>query len=707
MKTKVSAALLVAAVIVYCVARTPQAESPPVAGGVPSAAGGELLGGVAEDMAMEAAGRALVADESPSGESPSGESPSGESGAPGTNVLRVVLEGITEEDARTATVTVMGVHESDGWPIEIGESWPCNSLTSEFDLDLALVSAARHEHLREGVLEVAVDHPHHLGGRARVSLARGVELANGKTVHEVRVRLVQPEFWPEFTLDVRDAHTRAHLEDVELRIASGPGMAAWGRNPPTTLLGAGLSSPIALMGGRDADAEEVRVAGMALTPAAGEPPRLVELARRWPPGRGVGVTARAPGYAWNSTSLDVSKGERELLLEPAAALDVRLLNVQLERYAALEVVPMLCVYWIREDGGNQYTHFARLDETLATEGLQLKSLVPGGYRVAVELGGGSWTEQPVLALEEVSLAVGTTGELVLTLDDPPSAPERATLGGVVSFPAPTATWGEEKVRLQIYFQPTQRWRDPDFQFSLADLQRVGGVLPTWSFRVEDLPVGRYRVQLMPFLKVWMIDLSASGAEDLELVLPDLAEVLVETVDGRTGERVPRDELWYRSTKPVPGQRQRELAKADTEEPGRFRFWAAPGAVRVWPKFPNGAEREFGGNGMDLDLVPGRQSVKFEFAPVYAMRFEFREDGIALPTGPQGLHTTRDIRAVDHEGRVTDGGLQRDMVVELSAPGLYEISFERIDAERYHPIPPRRVDVRAGETTEVIVELHRK
>ena len=111
--------------------------------------------------------------------------------------------------------------------------------------------------------------------------------------------------------------------------------------------------------------------------------------------------------------------------------------------------------------------------------------------------------------------------------------------------------------------------------------------------------------------------------------------------------------------------------------------------------------------MDLELVPGLQSVRFELAPVYAMRFEFREDGTALPTGPQGLQTTRDIRAVDHEGRVTDGGLQRDMRVDVSAPGVYEISFDGLDAGRYYPIPPRRVEVRAGETTEVIVELRRK
>jgi hypothetical protein len=703
-----TALVLVAAVLVYFMA--PRDESPAMPAVEPQAADVELavpVGAVVvsrvEEPATEAVRRIPVAEEPPANVSP----------ARGTNVLRVILEGVTEEDARMATVTVRGVHRFDGWPSEIGDQWPCGGLTSEFDLDPVLALVEPHENLRKGELDVAVAHPHYLGERTRVSVAGEVELTNGKTVNEVRVRWVRPEFWPELTLAVRDAHTRAHLEGVELRIRSGPGASLWGRNQPGTMLGDGLTSPIALMGGRDANGSKVTVAGMALRPATGESPRLVELARRWKPERGVAVSARAPGYAWGSISLDVSQGERELLLEPAAALDVRLANVQLERYAALEVVPMLCVYWIREDGGNRYVHFERLDETLVAEGLQLDSLVPGGYRVTVELGGGSWTKQPVLALEEVSIAVGETRELELGLLDPPEPPERAILGGVVSFP----DFGdEESVRLQIYFQPTQRWRKPDFEFSLADLQpgsarpmnsRAGGALRAWSFRLEDLPVGMYRIQLMPFLKVWMIDLQAGAAEDLELVLPELAEVLVETVDGRTGERVPRSELWYRYLESVPGQLQRDLVRADTEEPGRFRFWAVPGDVKVWPKFPNGAEREFGGNGMDLQLVPGLQSAKFEFAPVYAMRFEFREDGTALPTGPQGLHTTQDIRAVGHEGRVTDGGLQRDMVVEVSEPGLYEISFERIDSERYHPVPPRRVDVHAGETTEVIVGLQRK
>ena len=85
---------------------------------------------------------------------------------------------------------------------------------------------------------------------------------------------------------------------------------------------------------------------------------------------------------------------------------------------------------------------------------------------------------------------------------------------------------------------------------------------------------------------------------------------------------------------------------------------------------------------ELEFSPGRQPLRFELAPIYALRFEFRDDGIALPVDDQvGVFVSRGIRAVDHEGRVTRDGLQSDMHVELSAPGVYEISFEGIGGDR--------------------------
>ena len=138
-------------------------------------------------------------------------------------MLRVILEGVTEENARMTTVTVTGVDKrtfqrreglptsgrvdskTEGalirndsthsyapkWPAEIRGSWPCQGLTSQFDLDPFFADVAeQHEILRVDELEVHVDHSLHLLERIRVPLYRGVKLKSGRTIYEVRVRLV-------------------------------------------------------------------------------------------------------------------------------------------------------------------------------------------------------------------------------------------------------------------------------------------------------------------------------------------------------------------------------------------------------------------------------------------------------------------------------------------------------------------------------------
>ena len=115
-------------------------------------------------------------------------------------------------------------------------------------------------------------------------------------------------------------------------------------------------------------------------------------------------------------------------------------------------------------------------------------------------------------------------------------------------------------------------------------------------------------------------------------------------------------------------------------------------------------------GRDLKLVPGRQSVRFALAPACRIRFEFRVDG-AAPRLSDGIWdwmhygTLKSVRAVDHEGRCR--GRAGERVAEVSAPGVYEIDFEGLTKGRFHSIPSQLVDVRAGETAEVIVELRRK
>lgn len=178
---KVFVAVLVAAICVYFVIRTPQSE-PALETAVESpAADVELLRAALEDLATDVLQRSPLAV----------ESPVGESAVTGTKVLRVVLEGITEENAQMTAVTLTGVDERKEWPADMQGSWHCLGLTSEFDLDPFFASVADLDgDLRLDELEVHIDHPLHLTETIRVPLSSGVELESGQTIYEVRLQLV-------------------------------------------------------------------------------------------------------------------------------------------------------------------------------------------------------------------------------------------------------------------------------------------------------------------------------------------------------------------------------------------------------------------------------------------------------------------------------------------------------------------------------------
>ena len=704
---KVSAAVLVAATCVYFATRTPRTESPPIA----------ALDSVAEDVGRANPAVAFanldaaieVEQRSPIAE----DQADAVAATSGSKVLRLILEGITEENARRARVTLTGVEAGHHWPpVKIQDSWMCVNSTSEFAIDQFLARVAGGlEILRDDELKLTVDHPLHFSETIKIPLSSGTKLANGQTVYEVRVRFADVSYWPEFTLTVRDAETRAHLEDVELRMAPTAFMGLLqqpGTDDPFTQVGEGLSSPIGLLGGRKPNAPKGYASGLALSPPADETPRPAELTQPEENERGIMLYARAPGHAWGRIVLDVSKGSaRELLLKPAASLHVRFANVQLERYAELGKKATLCIMQIGPDGSEDALFFQELDETLAAEGLLIEGLPTGEHAVSVELGEAfSWRTRPVLARKELDLAPGQAHELLLALPDSPAPVERATLAGVVSFPAFSRL---KDVRLQLYAADYE-YGDPDHELSLAEMDRTFGALPTWSFKLEDLPVGIYQVELMPFQKGWMIELPADGAKDVKLVLPELAEVLVETVDAQTGERIPLENIRYGYREVLSGRVRHDwsrvrLSTEFEDEPGRFRFWTAPGPAYVQTfGFPSGLD--YGSRRKDLELVPGLQAVRLKLSPSSAIHFEFRVDGARLPRedGVFAFILGDGIRGVDHDGRASAMTYE---IYEVSAPGVYEISFEGVGTDRFQPIPSRRVELSAGETAKVIIDLQRK
>ncbi len=708
--TKVSAAVLVTAILLYLATRAPVYDGVPPVAEVGSPAGEANPeeaepGEVAQLPGVEAPSPAAVG-RTQAGERPPVVAPT----AAESHVLRVLIEGITADDAQDTTVILRGVYRGGMWPAELQKSWPGRGLSNEFDMApffTGLAEAGWTSRLNE--LEVHVLHPRHLVQRARLPLSAGVQRADGRTVYEVRASLNPPVYWPEFTLSVRDAQTRAHLDDVELRCVPAAFMASQlpEDGEPMTRLGQELSSPIGLYGGREAEGPDNVVAGMALRPDAGESRRPESFFQSETTDRGVIVFARAPGYAWGQIVVDVSTGaERELLLKSGAALTVQMSNVQRERYAELEFSPTVRVLRSDPRGGEDRVWAQDLDAKVEAEGLSLDGLEPGEYIVYVDLSEDSWRRKKrVLAREEITLAAGERRTLSLAVADAPPPPVLASLGGVISFPH---FGGEKTVSLQLYEAAYFEYGGADVDLSLTDLERVGGALPTWSFRVEDLPVGLYQIQLWPFLKNWMVEVPAGGIEDLELVIPELAEVTVEAVDAQTGDLVPLEEIRYGSVMTLPGQVHRQWNKLEfDDEPGRFRFWSAPGdgyiaTLGIPPELHYGGLQK-----QDTRLAAGPQSIRFELSPGCTIRFEFRVGGVPLPRDDDvwvGLSQT--ISAIQHEGHVAYNELPSKRRVGVSAPGLYEISFEGIGEGRFLPIPPQRVDVRPGEAAEVVVELRR-
>lgn len=518
----------------------------------------------------------------------------------------------------------------------------------------------------------------------------------------------EPFFRPEFTLSVRDAHTLIHLEDVEL-VAMAPALMMVGTIPGTNgyePLGGGLDSPIPITGVQEANDPDHGLAGFVFEREREGETEPVFMGYRFYTHRFL-MYARAPGYSWNTTVVDFSQeGEAEILLTAGAALSVRVENLQLERYDELKTRSLLYISKRRPDNGWSNVRFQKLDEELETEGQLFEGLHAGEYHVSVELGETySFRRRVALAKESFFLEVGETREVVFHLDDPPLPSARAPMAGVVSFPA---FEGAEEVQLEIYECVSMSNGGSDVELPMSELKPVGGALPGWSFRVEDLPIGRYQVRLWPFMTAWMVELPPEGMENLELAIPELAEVEVVTVDEQTGEQVPLEEIRVELHKSHPGQVRPPWMWLDhAGEPGRFRFRTAVAQVNIsTPRMSS--ESPYGQRFMDLQLVAGHQTERFELGPVYAIHFDFRDGEEPLLGEGEvyyGVHPK--VRALNHGGQVTDDKVAAYRRIEVDSPGRYEITFDGLAEHRFLPIPPQRVDVAAGEPTVVTVHMRRK
>lgn len=625
-----------------------------------------------------------------------------------SRLLRVIIEGLAGDEARAATITLLDWNEPRRWPEPVWAEWSASGRVTELPLDDFFASVARRSG-GEGAqaLTVEVDHPARFTVRIEVPVSAGIERADGGVVHEARVRFDGVEWFPAFSLAVRDAQTRAHLEEVELRLVPTAFMGQWqrpGKGGPFTVAGRGLVSPIALRGGRPAGSPVAQVGGLALVTPGAPAAEIAELIQPEDVARGVVVYARAPGYAWGKVIVDVSTGaERELLLGAESVLAVGVTNYRSADYAGLPHAPTLYVTPLDKDGERLRPAWTQgLGESFEDEDLRLEGLEPGEYLVSVELGAAfSWRERVVHASEEIFLAAGEERRLVLPLPEAPAPAARGVLAGTLSFPAFP---GADEVSLELY-RSDYRHGDPDHRVPVASMTPTGAASPTWRFRVEDLTVGFYQAQLDPLGAAWLVEVVEGEGAAVELVVDELAEVILETVDGATGRLVPMQQLRHGPSKPIARQvADREAAVLYDGTPGRFRYWSIPGPayVRTYA-IPRGLD--YGVRRQDVELVEGVQTLRFELSEVHPIRFEFRDGGAPLPIGDQlQFDVLFAIRPIGHEGEVI---AVSQGYAEASAPGLYEIDFEGLGADRFERIPDHRFEVVDGEPTRVIIQLVRR
>ncbi|MCP3916647.1 MAG: hypothetical protein GY711_13915 [bacterium] len=542
---------------------------------------------------------------------------------------------------------------------------------------------------------------------APVSEVDGVEASPDR---EISMRDIKRLAGPGFAVHVRDSATSAELTELEILLVPATTLRASWRMPagrdPVVALASGATSPITIQTWRAEDDPDNCARGYDWSDAYGKT-RSLRLARPHVLRRGLVLYARDADHAWGRLEIDPSSGGTcELLLLPTAKLTVIFANYQREGYASLDLEPNLFLRRTDVETG-AVVRVQAVTRLLAEERFVLEGLEPGVYRASVELG--KWmapAARTVLGAERFELAAGEERELIIYLSDPPSPPLRARLAGWLTFP-PFPNEDAVELRLFHMSRPRQRAGRPDHVIPLERMKRSGGESGAWRWDAGELAVGSYQAKVWPFLASFRIDLVEGEPQDVELDLGELAEVHVDVVDISSGERIDPGELTWSRMATFDGAIDNAGERlGHTGEPGRFHFWTVPGRIDLYAS--DAHEAGYGAGYRTFEVSAGPNALRLPLSKLCAIRFVFQDEGALLPkTSEMFKLLASGIVCVDGDARVTVDRSRKNGTIELSGPGVFDVTFEGVATERFRPIETRRVEVRAGETAEVVVALERR
>ncbi|MCE9595307.1 MAG: hypothetical protein K8S98_14055, partial [Planctomycetes bacterium] len=391
----------------------------------------------------------------------------------------------------------------------------------------------------------------------------------------------------------------------------------------------------------------------------------------------------AEGYAWESVTVDFGRGGAQLVaLQRGGNLEVRVSGVDPSRPSELR---------LRESAQALPHAYVPLtsDGTVVLRGLPARP-----FQLRAEVGN-LFLGPVVLAEASAEIVAGETARVSLELDHAPKL-DLASVSGRLLVPK---AWTAEWPMITLTLLDTHLGTAEAYQMTVATPSTTtaeGFDVFDWNF--ASVQPGRHELAFYTSQVSIVIEAVPGANEGIELRVPPPTEVVVRVVDALSGEEALGVKVIWSPERPEGdhgGGAQDATYDAESHA-YEIRAPGGPIVVRVldWSYLPV-VER--------IDASKDRE-VTLRLQPACGIRLSLR-DGDTQVTLPDSWweHPEPESGTIGKGSMMMrDRGGLRAMV---TAPGTYTIQPPKLDG--YVQPPLQRIEVRAGEFTEHVVQLERK
>jgi RNA polymerase sigma-70 factor (ECF subfamily) len=486
---------------------------------------------------------------------------------------------------------------------------------------------------------------------------------------------VQGRWLKHGRLRVVDAATKQDLSDVEVRCAE----RGWRANAEWTHPG---------------DDERIgAVVEHATSPI--DLPDRTSLTPYW---------VHAPQHAWGRVTFDHKVGgQRTIELSPTPSTVTIAIDGSVPKNSFVRLYP---TERVRTDiAGGEGIHFTmpepdRMPAWLAAVSIRASStamriddLQSGKFLAAVEVGESEAKLR--IGSAPIEVIAGEAAHATISIDATLLEVQRTRLYGTVEVPE-----GLERGSCSLVLKRIDGG-EKVFTQLLSEMSFAPEHRETLRWDAGSMRTGDYVAYFTNIQHRELVHAPGPGETPVALKIPPLSTVSVEVVDAATGKALDPERL-QRSDGPIEGVSvNMSLPLRKRAEPGRFELVAPHGEVEIscHTSGYEDAQRK-------LTLASSAESCRLELVRATAIRVVMREGDAALDVGFGFLDGMQIRRVGGDEPRATTGrSTESEKVWYLDAPGRYELTFPAHAG--FEPLEPRTVDVAAGQTVDVIVQVRRK